>query len=265
MTDIRPLSPTRAIRVLRDSVAHALIDQERTRPMEMGTLVDGILFGRPPRVVRVPFDDYRSKAAREARDEAAATGAIVLKNGEEDAITAAVTALAPKLAAFGYLEHHVKLLWQSNGCSHRGEMDAIGRTSEDDRGGYRIGDLKTCEGGAARKMASAGSIVSCGYDVQGMAYVEGLSIARDIDPMQISFSLHFVEITPPYAIVTRTFSPMMRTFGARRWERARQLWLAAFRADNFSPDSADEQVDPPEWAIREEEAHAFSMRGKEPF
>lgn len=250
--DIRPLSPTRAIRVLRDSVAHALIDQERTRSMEMGTLIDGLLFGRPPKVARIPFDDYRTKAAREARDAAIADGAIPLKNGEEDAITVAVEQLAPKVARLGIVERHVKMEWLQGGCPHRGEMDGLAPMGTD----LCIYDLKTCEAGKSRSVSTANSIIAMGYDIQGMAYVEGLASVRQLDPETISFALVFVETGPPFAMVVRRFSPAMRVLGARRWERARALWLEAYRTGDFSPD-LDSEVSPTEWAIRDEEALAF--------
>jgi hypothetical protein len=259
--EIRPLSPTRAIRVLRDSVAHALLDQERTRSMDMGVLIDGLLFGRPPKVVVVPFDDFRTKAAKEARDAALAAGAIVLKQGQDDVVGAAVAQLAPKIARLGMVEHHVKMEWAAGGCPHRGEMDGIAPSG--DR--IRIYDLKTCGGGEARKNASPGSIVSMGYDIQGMAYVEGLAETRRLDPREIDFTLVFVETEPPFAMVLRTFSPTMRVMGTRRWERARAKWLAAYATNDFSPDDAERDVDPPEWAIREEEEIAFRNRGMEPF
>lgn len=259
--EIRPLSPTRAIRVLRDTVAHALLDQERTRSMEMGTLIDGLLFGRPPKVVVVPFDDFRTKAAKEARAAAEATGAIVLKQNQEDAISTAVHHLAPKIKSLGMVEHHVKMEWAAGGCPHRGEMDGL--APRGDR--IRICDLKTCGGGEARKNASPGSIVAMGYDIQGMAYVEGLASTRQLDPRAVDFSLVFVEIEPPFAMVVRTFSPTMRAMGTRRWERARAKWLAAYASNDFSPDDEEREVDPPEWAIKEEEEIAFKNRGEEPF
>lgn len=260
--EIRALSPTRAIRVLQyESVAHALIDSEDTRNSERGTLVHGIMFGETPRTVRIDSDSYRTKAARKARDAARAEGIIPLLRDEEDAFTVAVERLHPKLARYPYTNHHVKLNWNANGCPHRGELDQW------DAADIWIGDLKTCKSGAAIKQAKPRAIIENGYHIQAAAYREAVSIVHGIDLQSIRVRLHFAEVEPPFGLVTRELTPLMLRLGARQWERARRLWLAAYRAPSIEPYMGvdDGEADAPEWALREEAEREINDRGEEPF
>lgn len=261
--EIRPLSPTRAVRVLKSSVAHALLNQETTRERETGTLVDALLLGRVPETVAVPFDNYRTKEAQRLRDEARAAGKIPLLNGEENELAVVAEKAGPILKSFGYDVTHKRIEWVADGCPHRGELDAF-RTSA-----LVIGDVKTCGSGEAVDAASGSRIRAMGYDIQLMAYVEGIASTMQVDPDNVEVLMHFVEVEPPYGVVTVPFAPSLREMGRRRWARAREKWMSAYASGNFQPYEGRLVLPPaeaPSWAIQEEERIMFdAVKGKEPF
>lgn len=271
--DIRPLSPTRACRVLSSSVAHALLDSEKTRDSERGTLVHAIMFGEKHAVVNIDADNYRTKAAQLARDEARAAGKVPLLRDEEDAFNVAVEKLAPQIQRYGYVEHHKRIEWIADGCPHRGELDAFdtgGSIVGNPRavGPYWIGDLKTVKGGKARAAATGGAIVAARHHVQMAAYREGIASVYGLDPRCIGVRLHFAEVEPPFGVVTAILSPMMLALGHREWCRARRLWLKAYEEEDFRPYANDDahEVDPPQWALAEAEARDQAMASDdEPF
>ena len=74
---------------LHQSTAHVLLSKsplharyrldnhvEPSEPMLRGVIIDRLLFGVGPEIAEIAADDYRSKAAREARDTARKAGQI---------------------------------------------------------------------------------------------------------------------------------------------------------------------------------------------
>src|SRR4051812_44666757 len=84
------LSSSIASLMLQRSPAHAFAAHPRlgghrsdpTEAMLNGTLIDSLLCGGDTEIIESPYDEYRTKEAREWRDATAATGKLAVKRKE---------------------------------------------------------------------------------------------------------------------------------------------------------------------------------------
>lgn len=212
-------------------------DDETTKEMDHGSLLHALLLGRGRDVVLVDADDWRTKAAKEARDSAREQGAIpVLKHRLVAANDAAVVIRARlkeewgiNLAANGS-SSEVVAIWEEESDDGtrvicRGQLDWLSASMG------QIVDLKC--GASAEPESCVRKFVPMGYDIQRAAYVS--AIGRLVPKLagRVDFSFAFSETAEPYAVTLVEAYGSLRELGERRWRRAVNTWARCLKTNEW--------------------------------
>lgn len=185
----------------------AIFDWERKNPpastktLDIGTAAHKLVLGSGPEIVIVEADDWRTKAAQQARALAQLSGAIALLRKEYEPILGMVEALRKHPVASRLLDpEHVRtevsafFVDQQSGVTRRCRYDALRMPNGSGR--TIIPDYKTAASADKEKFAKAAA--DYGYHQQQAWYVDAaieLEIAEDP-----AFLFVVQEKTPPYLI-----------------------------------------------------------------
>jgi PDDEXK-like domain of unknown function (DUF3799) len=232
---------------LSNSIANILLDQSplhawmahpRLNPayerevnnnFDLGTAAHLMLLERrEDKIVRVQADDWRTKAAKEARDTARANGQHpVLERQYADIVnmcTAAqdymLTTELGDMLATGLPEQTI--LWQEGALWYRSRPDLL---SADKRVTL---DYKSTSSAAPDFVAK--QIGRMGYDLQSEFYTRGVNAVTGREPV---FVFLFQEVTKPYACSLISLSNTFREVGKLKLKRAMQLWETCVTADKW--------------------------------
>lgn len=229
------------------------LERETTEEMNFGTVVHALVLGKGAAIEEMPFDDYKTNRAKEARDNAIACGHLPVKSKHLERARTATTEITRQLALRGIVfggESEVAIEWEEESpigpvlC--RSMLDHV--LLED----ALVVDLKTS--GNAHPEAFAKSAINFGYDIQSVVYPAALEALHPQLAGRVDFVFAVVEPVPPYAVLVARPTGNMRELGTRRWLRAVESWAECTAAQKW-PGYGDGIgfVDVPVWAIRNEE------------
>ena len=228
-----------------------------TASTDGGSLLHELVLGAGGGIRVIEAEDYRTKAAREARDEARIAGLLpVLAHEHDEAQT--VAGEIRKVLATEYGIHlrgksEQAITWgepvpgESAPVLCRGLMDNvdIGARSA------TVFDLKTIRSAHPKKCES--HMIEYGYAIQWAAYHSALLKLRPDLAGRIDFVFLFCETEPPYVCTPLRPSGEMRMFGLQRWERAVRTWAECMRTGKWPGYVAKiEEAHPPPWALSQE-------------
>jgi len=251
------LSSSIAKLLLYRSPRHAWLAHPRLNPQyrpeessrfDLGSAAHALLVEGADKMAVIEADDWRTKAAKEARDAARAEGKFPVLAYQWAAVKAMVevckTAIAdsPDLQGYsldqGIPEHSI--VWHEGATYMRARLDWV---STDRRVIY---DYKTTEN--AEPEAFLRQIFSLGYDVQGAFYL------RANQRPDTKYVLIVQEIEPPYAVSFIGLSPDVIELGKRKVERAIAIWRECMESGQW-PGYPNRicYVEAPAWAWSKEE------------
>lgn len=215
------------------------------RAFDLGTAAHAVLLeGRTLCVIDA--DDYRTKAAQQAREHAKATGGLPVLRHQAMAIEQMVTvarekiACSPDLHDLGELLPERTLRWRERLTWLRCRPDWV--TADH----AVILSFKTT-GGCAEPNTFARMILGCGYDVQAAFELAGLKAVTGVDAKYLWI---VQETDPPYAVSLIGLSPMLYDLAHRKYRRAIELWARCMESGEWPayPDRIA-YIDPPAWAV----------------
>jgi hypothetical protein len=222
-------------------------DESEAR-QDIGTIVHAILLeGDRSRIVVIDAEDFRTKAAKEARDLAHVQGKLPILAARMDDVEAMVTAARAQIAASeipdAFTGGHAErtMIWTDvDGVTWRSRPDWI---SED---GLLIVDLKTT-GNAEPGAWSRGPLLGFEFDLQAVLALRGAAVL--LGPASRSFVFAVLETTPPYALSLVGLAPQFVDFAERKLAKASALWTACLDSGEW-PGYPTRVVwaDPPAWA-----------------
>lgn len=259
--DVPTLSASTATTIVTRSPLHAYLrhprlgnaPRETTPAQERGTLVHSMVLGVGPRVAVIEANDYRTKAAQEARDAAREAGDIPMLSREWDDVQAMVSAIQANIQALGFTldgESEAVALWeeqsQAGPVKVRGMMDHLFLEQ-----GIVL-DLKTCRNAHPSEIAK--HMIRYGYDVQWAAYTSALRHLRPDLAGREQMLFLFVESEAPYCVTPCKPDGSMRELGEARWARAVETWSRCLESGRW-PAYSDVVMDiaAPAWALQQEE------------
>jgi hypothetical protein len=152
-----------------------------------------MLLGGDEAIVFIDAPDFRTKAAREARDAARATGRIPMEDGDPP-------------------------IWG------RARPDWLA----DDR--RVIVDYKTAKNADPIKWIKS-AMLPGGYDIQAAWYLRGLANLEG--PKDRDFLFLVQEIDPPYAVSVVGIGPELAELSNRKIEAGIRLWRESLKADKW--------------------------------
>ena len=233
------LSSSIAKILIEQSPAHAWLAHPRLNPnfrretdsrFDLGSAAHAMLLERDSsKIVRVQADDWRTKAAKEARDAAQANGQHAVLERQYADIVAMCTAAQDYLLdtelgdilVTGTPEQTV--LWQEGKMWCRCRPDLL---SPDKR---IVLDYKTTGSAAPDEVAK--QIGRLSYDLQASFYSRGVSAVTGTDT---TFLLLFQEISAPWACSLIGLSNAYKSIGDAKAKRALALWERSMKTQNWS-------------------------------
>ena len=248
------LSASIAHILLNQSAWHAWFAHPRLNPayerqdderFDLGTAAHAYLLEGESGFTIIQAPDWRTKLAKEARDDARRDGKIPLladRWGDVQGMALAagqqldVNEDPPRPLANGRPEQ--TLVWQEDGAWCRARLDWL----HDDR--KTIDDLKTT-GASANPDVWTRALFGAGHDVQAAFYLRGLKALTGITA---AFRFVVQETFPPYALSVIGLAPEALEIGARKVEYAIRLWRHCLALGEFPgyPTRVC-YADPPPW------------------
>ena len=222
-----------------------IAERKGTDATDRGEVIHGLVLGGGRDFVVVQADDWKTKAAREKRDEARAAGMVPLLEHvfiECSKAAEVIGRLIPKNIA-----REVTVVWESDGVLCRGRLDGW------DGERSIILDLKNCDD--ANASGSGTNHVRMGYDIQDAAYTEAMETVAPERAGRIVFQRIFAEVSGARVEKCKIVesSGSMLELGRQRWARAKRTWAACIAANNWPgyPTEAV-RVEAPAWSLAAE-------------
>lgn len=233
------LSASTAHKIVSESPLHAWTDHLRfkatnidelmeaedddTKAKLNGQLVHRLLLGKGADVAVIEADNFRTKAAREERDEAKAAGKLPILAGRFDELIAIIGVLRERCRALGYEftgESEMAIEWYEQGAAGpvvcRSMLDHV---FIDDG---VIFDVKTIRSANPDRIAR--TFVEHGYHLQDYCYMRALERLRPKLAGRVDMTFLFMEIEAPFAIVPVVPDGAIQEIGKQHWGRALSLW-----------------------------------------
>jgi hypothetical protein len=205
---------------------------ESTPEMDHGKLIHALVLEEGEAVDVIEADDWRTKAAKEKRDESRRQGRIPVLVHKYDAAKVAADHIRQNLAAKGFHfsgESEVAIEWTEPAQ----EGDVVCRCKIDHLilDGGTILDLKTTQDADPEHCAR--QVTDYGYDIQEAAYKRAVGELYPDLVGAVSFVFLFVETDPPYAVTPATLDGVFRSIGERKWTRAVSTFARCLATDTW--------------------------------
>lgn len=262
------LSSSIATTLLTRSPLHAWAEHPRlgaiprkpTDEMEQGTLIHAMLLGKGAELDVLKHDNYRTKDAQTARDEAREAGRVPVLEREYDELTEIVGHLHARLSDAGVILRgtpEATIVWGEKTARHPEPVPCRRMIDMLDLDNGVVLELKTIS--SADERTCNRTAVALGYDISMAAT---LSAVGQLEPGlagRLVYKHVFIEkapsnekprFKPPYPVVVRDFDGAFEELGMRRWERAVALWEDCLTKDDW-PCYPATPLTAPVWALQE--------------
>ncbi len=250
------LSNTEARRILKAPAIYKWFKgrQEHKPEFEFGHAAHLAILGVGAQVVVLDFDDWRTKDARTARDEARAAGRSPVLAKEWATVEAMVTALRAHPIANTLLtsqggRSEQSMFWQDTDPFTgrtvwlRGRLDRLPAVPVSGR--MIVADYKTAA--SAEAGAFARSAANFGYHCQGSWYLDGVRSILGVDDPAFVFVVQ--ERDAPYLVNVIELDETALTIGRDRNRAAIARWIECTDNNHWPGYSDDvELVSLPRWA-----------------
>ena len=224
--------------LLNQSPAHARHAHPRLNPswerkdeakFDVGNVVHQVFLEGIDAVAIVPFDDWRTAAAKDAREQARADGRIPLLSKDYERVEEMLVALRAQLAVrddslFTDGKPEQTIVWDERGVACRARLDWL----RDDL--TACDDLKTTSRSANPEQWCRSSLFAIGADVQAAFYARGIEAVTGSRP---EFRFLVAESTPPYAISVVAMGPDVITLADKKIDYAIDLWRRCLEHDEW--------------------------------
>ncbi|MGE0206181.1 MAG: PD-(D/E)XK nuclease-like domain-containing protein [Reyranella sp.] len=222
------------------------LPQVGQRKFDIGTAAHSLMLRDPRAFSIIDAADFRTKAAKEARDAAYEAGKIPLLVDDWTRVQAIVKAGRAQLAqhedardAFTEGAPEITLAWQEGETWGRCRLDWLpndGRTFRD----YKTTSVTANPDSFGRQF------YELGYDIQAAWYRRGIRAVLNIpDP---AFELVIQEIEPPYALAVMGLPPSAIDVAERKIDEALNWWRWCLDHDSWPGYSRLTcYVEPPPW------------------
>jgi len=239
-------------------------DTESNRAMDIGTAAHKTVLGRGRQIDVLPFDDYRKKAAQEARDAARDAGNVPILADDMDAVRLLAEAAMDQLAGTslaGYFDapgrSEVTMVWRDlGGVWCRGRIDRL-PDSVADGGHVVLADLKTTAG-SAHPDDWQSTAFDLAYDIQSVMYPRGLQHVIPAAIRSVTFKFAVLEQKPPFGLSVVEFSGQALEEAAQLVDLAIKMWAVCLKRGEW-PGYDDAVVDPPHWRSIRAEMRRLAM------
>lgn len=220
--------------------------EERDTKFDIGKAAHALLLQGEVAVEHIDAEDYRTKAAQQARDAAYAAGKIPLLPAQWHDVKAMVAAARAQLAAhkeaadaFTNGKPEQTLIWQEGGIWCRARLDWL------PNGGVTFYDYKTTSSSANPDVWTR-TAYDGEHDLQVALYRRGIRAVLGIAEPRFRFVVQ--ETEPPYALSVIELSPAAIDYADKRIREAIEIWRRCLETDTWPGYPAHiAYIDPPAW------------------
>jgi hypothetical protein len=251
------LSHSIAKKLLHQSPKHAYaahprlgsgLDDTPSSAMDDGSIVHAMLLGNGSDIAPIDADDFRTKAAKEARDAARAAGQIPVLSHKLASLKMCAAAAKDQIMAHpdlrGFFEpgrSEAVLAWQEGDTWCRGMIDRL----PDDQS-LPVFDLKLT--GLSASPEEWGNRMVREYATQDAFYMRGLQAIGQKRP---AFLFIVVEFDAPYGLSVMASAPSLRHIADVEVERAISAWKHCMKTQQWPGyPNFTAYVEAPSWAVR---------------
>jgi hypothetical protein len=219
-------------RILTTSPYHARYEQENrerddTDASDMGTAIHDALLEGIDRIQAIDAPDWRTKAAKDARELARAAGKIPMLAHKVAQVQAAVSAAKDCIAAselagvFDDGQPELTLVWDEGGITAKARPDWTAK-------GWHV-SVKTTEGSANPAIYTRHRMSALGHDT-GLAFYARAFLALGI---HVEHRILLIEQSPPYGACIFGLAPSKWEYAERRIARAIATWQQCHETGHF--------------------------------
>ena len=225
--------------------------REDTTAFDVGTAAHSKVLGVGAEVVVIDADSWRTKAAKDAADEARAAGHTPLLRAQADAVDLMAEAVLAHPFARAILETEgdaEQSAWWVDEADDGTEVQCRARfdyVTTTNAGMPAVVDLKTT-GKSAAPTAFARSAVDFGYDLQAAWYSHGFEVITGQSP---AFLFIVVEKDAPHLVAVHALDEFFLERGERLRRNAINTYAACRAADEWPAHGDNLHIlTPPRWA-----------------
>lgn len=261
------LSASMAKLLVSQSPLHAWTAHPRLNPnwapdvsskqQDIGTAAHALLLGVGKGIQEIPFGDYRSNAAKEARIRARAAGMVPVLSDDVADVRAMVLSAVQQVTAheignvFDGCKAEQTMVWRDGETWCRARIDCLPADFTGE-GRARLVDYKTTSG-SAEPDAFASRLYGMDGDIQAAFYERGL-LKLYPNVREVEFLFIAQETEPPYGLSVVSLGNMALDQAREKVEEAFKVWRACMKADRwpgYPPRVC--RVDPPGWTSKQHE------------
>jgi hypothetical protein len=202
-------------------------DDDDTK-FDVGNVAHRLILGRGKDYEVIQFDDWRTKAAKEARENAAANSKIAILEKDFTRACDMADAARKQLAkhedrdAFTDGDAEVMIAWQENGIWFRSLIDWLHT------------DLRTIDDYKSSGMSMAPHVIgiraeTAGWHVQAAFIERGLDVLDPAGAGRRRFRFIGQETDEPHALTSMHMNEYWLTMGRKKVEAGIALWLPAIK------------------------------------
>ncbi len=247
--------------LITSSPAHARYRQDNpgdaSEASDVGTAIHDALLEGVNRIVPIDAPDWRTKAAKEKREETRTAGGIPLLAHKANQVLAAVDAAKAFVAAselagiFDQGEPERTMIWIDGGVYCKARPDWLPAIEP------YIVHVKTTQGSAEPEAWIRNHLVTDGYDISAAFYERGMG-GRSV--------FLVIEQSPPYGCSWIGLAPELQDLATRKVERAIGIWHKCSKVNVWPAyPSRICYAEPKPWQLAEQEQrelHDFDLGGQ---
>lgn len=207
-------------------------EEDNNKKFDLGNVAHALVLGRGKDFEILPFDDYRTKAAQQARDEAHQAGkvAVLMKQFERAVFMETEVLRQLKLHedsdCFGSGAPEVMLCWQEDGIWFRALVDFLHdnlRTVDD----YKTTDMSVAPHVIGLRAEAAG------WHIQAAFIERGLRLLDPDGQGKRRFRFIAQETAAPHALTVMHLDEHWLTMGHKQVDIAAAIWRRCIKNDSW--------------------------------
>lgn len=196
----------------------------------LGTVAHEIVLGKGGGFIPLDFDNWMTKASKEAKQAVYDSGKTPLLQKDFEAAQAMASAVSGRLGSMGVFlgknKNECVFIWQEGDVWLRSMIDSF------DPERHAIYDLKTTKAGLSDD-ALARTIVNLSYEVSAAFYMRGAETVFPDMKGKMRFYWIFVEVDPPHELRIIEADITELGIGAKKVEHAIGVWSECMSKDKW--------------------------------